>query len=54
MENYGPALLDRALLDALARGTGISFFDAIKENIVGAERFEGIDLEAFFATLKPQ
>jgi hypothetical protein len=54
VENYGPALIDRALLDALTRGIGISFFNAIKENIVGAERFEGIDLAAFFATLKPQ
>ena len=31
VENYGPALLDRALLDALARGTGFSFFDAIHD-----------------------
>ena len=54
VENYGPALIDRALLDALSRGIGISFFNAIKENIIGAERFEGIDLAAFFSTLKPQ
>jgi len=54
VENFGPALIDRALLDALARSLGISFYSAIKENVVGAEQFEGIDLPAFFATLKPR
>ena len=53
VENYGPALIDRAVLDALCRGLGISFFDAIQKNVVGAGEFEGIDLSAFFATLKP-
>ena len=33
--NYGPALIDRALLDALCRGLGISFYDAIRRNIAG-------------------
>ena len=54
VENFGPALIDRALLDALARSAGISFYSAIRENAIGAERFEGIDLSAFFATLKPR
>ncbi|MEO8142746.1 MAG: enolase C-terminal domain-like protein [Betaproteobacteria bacterium] len=54
VENYGPALLDRALLDALTRGIGISFFSAIRENIIGAGPFEGIDMVAFFASLKPR
>ena len=54
VENYGPALLDRALLDALARGVGISFFSAIQRNIVGAGLFEGIDMAAFFTQLKAQ
>jgi hypothetical protein len=53
VENYGPALLDRAVLDALCRTMGISFYAAIRGNLVGAETFEGIDLAAFFATLKP-
>jgi len=53
VENFGPALIDRALLDALARCLGISFYGAIKENAVGAERFEGMDLPAFFSNLKP-
>jgi hypothetical protein len=35
--NYGPALIDRALLDALCRGLGISFYDAVRKNIVGLE-----------------
>ena len=53
VENYGPALIDRAVLDALARALGISFYKAIQQNVVGAEPFEGIDLPAFFAKLKP-
>jgi L-alanine-DL-glutamate epimerase-like enolase superfamily enzyme len=33
--NYGPALIDRALLDALCRGLGLSFYEAVRRNIVG-------------------
>jgi len=33
--NYGPALLDRALLDGLCRGLAISFYDAIRHNVAG-------------------
>jgi len=54
VENYGPALLDRALLDALCRALGVSFYRAVQTNLVGAGSFEGIDLDAFFATLKPR
>ncbi len=32
---YGPALIDRALLDALCRALGVSFFQAIQKNIPG-------------------
>ncbi len=53
VENYGPALVDRVLLDALCRACGVSFYEAIRSNLVGAEVFEGIDLAQFFATLKP-
>jgi len=53
VENYGPALVDRAVLDALLRALGISFYKAIQQNIVGAEPFEGIDLPTVFAGLKP-
>jgi hypothetical protein len=53
VESYGPALLDRAVLDALCRAHGVSFYDAIRTNLVGAEAFEGIDLPGYFSTLKP-
>jgi hypothetical protein len=52
--NYGPALLDRALLDALCRALGVSFYRAVQSNLVGAPSVEGMDLGAFFATLKPR
>lgn len=54
VENYGPALLDRAVLDALCRALGVSFYEAVQRNLVGAGTFEGMDLPAFFSTLKPQ
>ncbi len=50
---YGPALIDRALLDALCRAQGVSFYRAVQTNAVGMEPFEGIELRAFAATLKP-
>ncbi len=53
VENYGPALVDRALLDALCRAIGMSFYEVIQRNMVGAGVFEGMDLAAFFSTLKP-
>jgi hypothetical protein len=53
VENYGPALLDRAILDALLRCLGISFFQGIHQNVIGAESFEGMDLPGHFAKLKP-
>jgi Enolase C-terminal domain-like len=54
VENYGPALVDRAVLDALCRALGVSFYEAVQRNLVGAGTFEGMDLPAFFSTLKPQ
>jgi hypothetical protein len=33
--NFGPALIDRAALDALCRALGISFYQAIKANAAG-------------------
>jgi Enolase C-terminal domain-like len=54
VENYGPALLDRALLDALCRALGVSFYRAVQTNLIGAGSFEGMDLGAFLATLKPR
>jgi hypothetical protein len=37
VENFGPALLDRAVLDALCRALGISFYEAIRKNIAGLD-----------------
>jgi hypothetical protein len=54
VENYGPALIDRALLDALCRALGLSFYRAVQSNLIGAGSFEGIDLGAFFAALRPR
>ena len=45
---YGPALIDRALLDALCRGLGIGFYDAVRRNVVGME-LPG----AFLESLRP-
>jgi hypothetical protein len=51
VENYGPALIDRALLDALCRGLGVSFYDAVRRNLIGAGVFEDLDLGKFFGKL---
>jgi L-alanine-DL-glutamate epimerase-like enolase superfamily enzyme len=34
---FGPALIDRAALDALCRALGISFYDAIRKNAAGID-----------------
>ena len=52
VENYGPALLDRALLDALCRGLGISFYQAIRTNAAGIA-FPNLQMDRFLAGLKP-
>ncbi|MDQ5849228.1 MAG: mandelate racemase, partial [Pseudomonadota bacterium] len=48
---YGPALIDRALLDALCRALGISFYDAIRKNVAGITARE---TKGFLDTLQPQ
>src|SRR5205823_3682977 len=42
LANYGPALVDRAVLDALCRARGISFYRAMTVNLpgIGAARRE--------------
>ena len=52
VENFGPALLDRALLDALCRALGISFYQALKANVPGVA-FPGLDMARFLAGLQP-
>jgi hypothetical protein len=57
--SYGPALIDRALVDALGRIVGCSFADAIRANLPGIAAteltpdLEGFDLSRFLAGLAP-
>ena len=57
--SYGPALLDRAVLDALCRLHSVSFYDALRANLPGmapAEllpEFAGFDFDGFLASLRP-
>ncbi len=57
---YGPALVDRALLDALCRALGISFYQAIQKNIpaITAPGWQAdlmaFDMDEFLAGLKPR
>jgi hypothetical protein len=57
--NFGPALLDKAILDALCRIKGVSFFDAIRINLPGIETASltpdlvGFPMSDFLASLKP-
>jgi hypothetical protein len=55
---YGPALLDRAILDALCRLHAVSFYDAARANLPGldarlAPDLAGFDLDAFLAARRP-
>jgi hypothetical protein len=55
---YGPALLDRAILDALGRVEGLSFAGLIGRNVAGISQtrltpdLAGYDLPRFLASLK--
>jgi len=49
---YGPALLDRAILDALCRLHEVSFYNAIQGNLPGIESDE-FDIGPFLAKLRP-
>jgi hypothetical protein len=57
LASYGPALLDRAILDALCRATGSSFYEAMRTNLAGMgpahPQFATLDLPAFLSALKP-
>lgn len=57
LASYGPALLDRAILDALCRSLGLSFDGAMRANVPGMgpahPAFAGLDVAAFLATLRP-
>jgi hypothetical protein len=54
---FGPALLDRAVLDALCRAYGISFYDAVRANLPGLTAaltpdLAGFDLDRFLESLE--
>jgi len=49
---YGPAVLDRAILDALCRLNDVSFYGAIQGNLPGLESGE-YDVDPFLAKLRP-
>ena len=56
---YGPALLDRAVLDALCRLHGLSFAAAMRANLPGMTpavllpELAGFDFDGFLASLRP-
>ena len=52
VENFGPALLDRALLDALCRALGVSFYEAMRRNLPRIS-FSGLNMNLFLAGLDP-
>ncbi len=55
--SFGPALIDRAILDGLCRLLGITFFDAIRRNVPGiavtshTPELAGFELEPWLASL---
>ncbi len=56
---FGPALLDRAILDAVLRMEGVSVFQAARNNLFDLTTaitpdLEGFDFDGFLAGLKPQ
>ena len=59
--NYGPALIDRAVLDALCRAVQRPFHDVARNNLIGIGRdaadlcpdLVGFDFTAFLAALQP-
>jgi hypothetical protein len=57
--NYGPALIDRAVLDALCRALQLPFHEVIRRNLAGIQvtpltpDMAGFDLDAFLAALRP-
>jgi len=56
---YGPALIDRALLDALCRALGVSFYEAIRTNLPGIAApgwqadLTAFDMDDFLSQLSP-
>jgi hypothetical protein len=57
LASYGPALVDRAVLDALCRLQGVSFDAAIRANLAGIgdahPQFAGLGIDALLPRLAP-
>jgi L-alanine-DL-glutamate epimerase-like enolase superfamily enzyme len=57
--SYGPAMLDRCVIDALGKILGLSFYDMIRRNVAGmaptavAPDLAGFDFDKFLHHLKP-
>jgi L-alanine-DL-glutamate epimerase-like enolase superfamily enzyme len=58
--SFGPAELDRAVADALCRLLGVSFYDAVRRNLLGiapaavAPDLAGFSMDGFLASLRPR
>ena len=50
---FGPALIDRAVLDALCRALSISFYEAVRQNLP-ALALQSFDMNRFLGDLKPR
>src|SRR5262245_41830978 len=62
LASFGPAQIDRAVLDALCRGASCSFYDAMRANLPGIDPallpgaladLAGFDMPQFLAALTP-
>jgi hypothetical protein len=57
LANYGPALIDRALIDALCRALGQSFYAAVQHNTLGIDEsmptFQNLNMTQFLSGLQP-
>jgi hypothetical protein len=57
---FGPALIDRAVLDALCRAAGMSFYEAMRKNLPGISApgwqadLTAFDMPGFLAGLRPR
>ncbi|MFT4148763.1 MAG: hypothetical protein QM656_01090 [Paracoccaceae bacterium] len=56
---FGPALLDRAVLDALCKLSGHGLFDAVRRNLPGVDArltpgLRGVDLDSWLRNLAPR
>ena len=57
LANYGPALVDRAVIDALCRSLETGFYRAVQTNLLGLDasmaEFDGMDWNHFLSDLHP-